>query len=386
MPWQNQGGGGGGPWGGGGGSGGGGGQGPWGRGPGGGGGQRPPDLEELLRRSQDRMKSMLPGGFGGPIGIAVVGVLIVVGWLLSGFYTVQPNEVGVPLVFGKARGITQPGFNWNWPAPIGSVEKPRITTINRLEIGGRAEGETTGAVLAESLMLTGDENIIDIRFNVQWQIEPDPYKFLFNISDPDGTIKNAAEAAIREIIGQTPFEFALTVGRAEVETRTKELIQNILNSYGTGVTVTQVALQGVDPPSAVVAAFRDVQAARADKDRAINEAQAYFNRVTQEAEGEAQKIIKAAEAYKEQKIAIATGDAQRFISVYDQYKLAKIITERRIYLETMEGIMQNMRKVLLDSSGSGTGGGAVPYLPLNELLRQSAPAAPAASGSQGVSQ
>jgi len=373
MPWQNQ-GGGGGPWGGGGGNGGG--QGPWGRGPG---GQRPPDLEELLRRSQDRMKSLLPGGFGGARGMAVVAVLIVAGWMLSGFYTVQPNEVGVPLIFGKAQGLTQPGFNWNWPAPIGGVEKPKVTTINRVEVGGRPDGgEASGSVLAESLMLTGDENIIDIRFNVQWQIS-EPYKYLFNIGDPDGTIKNAAEAAIREIIGQTPFEFALTVGRAEVESRTQELIQTILESYGAGMLVTQVALQNVDPPSAVVAAFRDVQAARADKERAVNEAQSYFNQALQSAEGQAQQFIKEGEAYKEQKIAIATGDAQRFISVYDQYKLAKTITERRIYLETMEVIMRNMRKVLIDSNGSGSGSGAVPYLPLNELLRQPAPPATGAN-------
>jgi modulator of FtsH protease HflK len=358
MPWQNQ-SGGGGPWGGGGGGGGG----PWGRGP----GQRPPDLEELLRRSQDRMKSYIPGGFGSARGIAIVVVLVIAGWLLTGVYTVQPNEVGVPLVFGKAQEPTGPGVHWNMPAPIGHVEKPEVTSIKRVEIGGRADssGVSSDTLRAESLMLTGDENIIDIHFNVQWQIN-DPYLYLFHIRDPDTTIKSVAEAAMREIIGQTQFEYALTAGRAEIEARSKELIQRILDSYGSGIIVTQVALLAVDPPAQVVESFRDVQAARADKEATVNEAQKYFNNITQDAEGRAQKTIKAAEAYREQKIAIATGDAQRFLSVYQQYKQSKDITERRIYLETMEQIMRNMRKILIEPSA---GSGAVPYLPLNELLR-----------------
>src|SRR5215475_9495830 len=378
MPWQNQ-GGGGGPWGG------GGGPGPWGRGPS---GQRPPDLEELLRRSQDRVKRYMPGGVGSGRGIAIIAVLVIAGWLLSGFYTVQPNEVGVRMIFGKVQDITGPGFNWNLPAPIGSVEKPEVTTIKRTEIGGRADmgGESSTALLAESLMLTGDENIIDIHFNVQWKIgekADDPIHYLFNIKDPEAMVKSVSEAAMREIIGQTQFEYALTVGRAEIETRSKELIQSILDSYGAGIVVTQVALQNVDPPADVVEAFRDVQAARANKEQKVNEAQKYYNQVTQEAGGRAQQIIKGAEAYKEQKIAIATGDAQRFLSVYNQYTQAKEITERRIYLETMEQIMQNMRKILVDTATGGSG--AVPYLPLDQLLRQppaAQPPAPAAGTSQ----
>jgi len=378
MPWQNQ-GGGGGPWGG------GGGPGPWGRGPS---GQRPPDLEELLRRSQDRVKRYMPGGFGSGRGIVIIAVLVIAGWLLSGFYTVQPNEVGVRMIFGKVQDITGPGFNWNMPAPIGSVEKPEVTTIKRTEIGGRADmgGESSTALLAESLMLTGDENIIDIHFNVQWKIgekADDPIHYLFNIKEPEAMVKSVSEAAMREIIGQTQFEYALTVGRAEIETRSKDLIQSILDSYGAGIVVTQVALQNVDPPADVVEAFRDVQAARANKEQKVNEAQKYYNQVTQEAGGRAQQIIKGAEAYKEQKIAIATGDAQRFLSVYNQYTQAKEITERRIYLETMEQIMQNMRKILVDTATGGSG--AVPYLPLDQLLRQppaAQPPAPAAGTSQ----
>jgi membrane protease subunit HflK len=376
MPWQNQ-GGGGGPWGG----GGGGGQGPWGRGPGG--GQRPPDFEELLRRSQDRVKRYVPGGFGSSRGILLIGALVITGWLLSGFYTVQPDELGVPIIFGAAQAPTSPGWHWNPPAPIGSVEKPKVTVINRTQIGGRAETGTSQSseVLAESLMLTGDENIIDIEFTVQWQIR-DAIQYLFEIDSPEATIKNAAEAAMREIIGQTPLEYALSgAGRQALEQRTEETLQRILDSYGTGVTVTQVATQRVDAPAAVVEAFRDVQAAAADKVRAENEAQADYNRITQQAEGEAQRVIKEAEAYRDQKVAIATGDAQRFVAVYDQYKQSKDVTERRMYLETMERIMKGINKVLIENQG---GLGAVPYLPLNELMRRPVPVEPppAAGGSQ----
>ncbi len=379
MPWQNQ-SGGGGPWGG--GSGGGGG-GPWGRGPS---GQRPPDLEELLRRSQDRMKSFIPGGFGSARGIAIVVILVIAGWMLTGFYTVQPDEVGIPLIFGKAYDQKAPGVHWNVPAPIGHVEKPKVTAINKVEIGGHAEnvGSGTDAQLAESLMLTGDANIIEIQANVQWQIS-DPYLYLFNIREPDITIKNATEAALREIVGQTQFEYALQKdGRAAIEDGSKELIQRILDLYGAGIIVTQVALQNVGPPVQVVDSFRDVQAAGADRVTANNEAQKYYNTVTQGAEGQAQQTIKDAEAYKEQKIALATGDAQRFLSVYNQYKLAKEITQRRIYLETMEQIMQKMRKILIEP-----GAGTVPYLPLDQLLRQpqtTTPASPEAPNTAGASQ
>jgi membrane protease subunit HflK len=304
--------------------------------------------------------------------------------MLTGFYTVQPSEVGVPLIFGKAQAKTEPGFHWNFPAPIGHVEKPEVTSIKRIEIGGGAGSVGSDTLPAESLMLTGDENIIDIHFNVQWQIN-DPYLYLFNIDDPDTTVKNVAEAAMREIIGQMQFEIALTTGRQEIEAKCKDLIQRILDTYGAGVIVTQVALQSVDPPADVVAAFRDVQAARADKENKVNEAQKYYNQVTQEAEGQAQKTIKAAEAYKEQKIAVATGDAQRFLSVYAQYKVDEDVTRRRIYLETMEQIMQKMRKVLIEpNAGSGT----VPYLPLDQLLRQQQQSAPATTpeSSAGASQ
>ena len=364
MPWQDK-GGGGGPRGG--------GQGPWGRGPG---GNRPPDIEEFLRRGQDRFKRFLPGGFGSGRSLLFIVIAAIALWLASGFYRVEPEEQGVAMIFGRWVATTQPGLNYNLPAPIGSVETPKVTRVNRVEVGFRSGLELgkPGAardIPAESLMLTGDENIIDIQFVVFWQIK-DPGQYLFNIRDPDETVKNVAESAMREIIGQTGFELARTQGRAENEQRTLALMQRILDSYGAGIVVSQVEMQKVDPPEATIEAFRDVQAARADKERAVNEAQAYYNEVTKRAEGDAQRIVKDAEGYKAEKIAIAKGDAQRFISVYDQYLLAKDITMRRIYLETMEKVMQGMTKVLLDTP-VGTVGGAVPYLPLDELIKRGQP-------------
>jgi modulator of FtsH protease HflK len=375
MPWQDK-GGGGGPWGG--------GQGPWGRGPG---GQRPPDIEEFLRRGQDRFKRMLPGGFGSGRSLLFIIVVAIALWLASGFYRVQPEEQGVAMIFGRWVATTQPGLNYNLPAPIGSVETPKVTRVNRVEVGFRSGSEpgqpgSARDVTAESLMLTGDENIIDIQFVVFWQIK-NAGEYLFNIRDPDETVKNVAESAMREIIGQTAFELARTQGRAETQERTLDLMQKILDSYGAGIVVTQVEMQKVDPPEATIEAFRDVQAARADKERAVNEAQAYYNEITKKAEGEAQRIIKDAEGYKAEKIAIAKGDAQRFISVYDQYLLSKDITMRRIYLETMEKVMRDMNKVLVETPAA-TGGGAVPYLSLNELIKRGSSRPSAQGGGAAV--
>ena len=363
MPWQNQ--GGGGPWGG--------GQGPWGRGPSGG-GQRPNDIEEILRRGQDRLKGWLPGGMGGRRGLIFIALAALALWLASGFYRVDANEQGVAMIFGKWVATTGPGLNYNLPAPIGSVETPMVDFENRVEIGFRsaADGTSTRDISAESLMLTGDENIIDIQFVVLWKIG-DAGEYLFSVRDPDETVKAVSEAAMREIIGQSDFESTRTKGRAEVESRTQELIQHVLDSYNAGIVITSLQLQKVDPPDAVIEAFRDVQAARADKERSVNEAQAYYNEITQRAEGAAQQVIKAGEAYKAEKILIATGDAQRFLSVYDQYAKNKELTERRIYLETMEDVMHGMNKVLVDGA---PGGGTLPYLSLNELMKlQSQPPA-----------
>ena len=386
MPWQNQ-GGGGGPWGGGGGSGGGG-PSPWGRG---GGGIQPPDLEELIRKGQDRFKKLMPGGGASPRAIVLIVLVGIAVWLASGFYRVQPEEQGVAMIFGRWVNTTQPGLNYNLPAPIGHVEKPQVTRLHRVEVGFRAAGATGrgGArsdVSQESLMLTGDENIIDIQFVVFWRIK-DAGEYLFNIRNPEQTVKNAAEAAMREVVGKSNFEFARTQGRGKIQDETRTLIQHILDAYGSGILVAQVEMQKVDPPRSVIDAFRDVQAARADKERAVNEAQAYFNEQTQRAEGEVEKVVRGAEGYKEARIAEATGAASRFLAVYEQYKQDKDITRRRMYLETMEEVLSGMDKVLIEP-GAG-GGGVVPYLPLNELTKPRAPGGgqgPGAGQGSGVGQ
>jgi len=298
-------------------------------------------------------------------------VLIV--WFAFGIYRVQPEEQGVELVFGKWTETTTPGLHYNWPAPIGHVETPKVTRVNRVEVGFRtgydpSRGTSSRDVSQESLMLTGDENIIDIQFVAFWIIN-DAGKYLFHIRNPEETVQNAAESAMREIIGKTTFEFARTQGRAKIELEARQLMQQILDLYGAGIQITQVEMQRVDPPGSVIEAFRDVQAARADKERAINEAQAYYNEVTQKAGGAAERVIKEAEAYKAEKIAVAQGEAQRFTEIYVQYAQARDITRRRIYLETMERILGDMNKVLVE--GGATASGTVPYLPLTELLNRS---------------
>jgi len=370
MPWSNQGGGGwqsGGP------------QGPWGRGPG---GPQPPDLEELLRRSQQRMKQIIPGGVSGARGFALVAILVIAVWAASGFYRVLPDEQGVELVFGKWEATTPPGLNYNFPAPIGEVYTPKVTFVNRVEIGYRDEGGTSGVgrqVPTESLMLTGDENIIDINFVVNWIIK-DAGLFLFNIRYPEQTVKDVAESAMREVIGRKDLGFLLTQGRNVVEVETLDLMQRILDEYGAGVQVTQVQLQKVDPPAAVIDAYRDVQAAKADKERFVNQAQAYRNSILPVAQGEAEKLRQEAEAYKQEAINRALGEASRFSAVYDQYAQAKDVTKRRIYIETMQEILHNMSKIIVDTSG-GTQG-ILPYLPLPELGKPpaQAPAAASATG------
>jgi membrane protease subunit HflK len=338
---------------------------------------QPPDLDDLIRKGQERFKKMIPGGGASPRAIALVVLVGIAVWLASGFYRVQPEEQGVAMIFGRWVNTTQPGLNYNLPAPIGHVEKPQVTRLHRVEVGFRTgapvgRGDARRDISQESLMLTGDENIIDIQFVVFWRIK-DAGQYLFNIRNPEQTVKNAAEAAMREVVGKNAFEFARTQGRGKISDETRALIQHILDTYGSGILVAQVEIQKVDPPRSVIDAFRDVQAARADKERAVNEAQAYFNEQTQRAEGEVEKVVREAEGYKEAKIAEATGAAQRFLSVYEQYKLEKDITRRRMYLETMEEVLSGMDKVLIEQ-GAG-GGGVVPYLPLQELTKPRAPGA-----------
>ncbi len=331
-----------------------GGGGPWGQRPSGGRGE----FEELVRNMQNRGKRFLPGGFGGIKGILLIlGVLLVV-WLASGIYRVDTNEQGVEVVFGRWVNTTTPGLGYNWPSPIGEVFTPTVTEIQQFNIG------TTNA---QSLMLTGDENIIDVKFVVKWKID-DAGKYLFNIADPEGTTRNVAESAMRQVIGQTPLATALAEGRDEVEQSTLLLMQEMLDDYGAGVEIRQIELQSVDPPSAVIDAFRDVQAARADQERSINEAQAYQNQIVPVARGDSQRMIQEAEAYKEQVINTAEGDAARFTSVYNEFILARDVTTRRLYIETMEIVLKDMEKIIIDT-GAMDGQGVVPYLPLDQLRR-----------------
>jgi membrane protease subunit HflK len=342
---------------------------PWGSPPGGGG--TPPDLEELLRRSQDGLRQILPSGFGGR-GFLILGLLVVVAWLSSGFYTVGPNEIGLNLIFGRYQGKTQAGLNFNLPAPIGSIVKLPVTDRNSIDIGFREEGgavrrrgnqPTAPDAPEESLMLTGDENIADVKFRVVWQIDPvRPEDFAFNVADPQTTVKAVAESAMREIVGQSQIQKILTADRKLIEPACQQLMQKILDDYHSGVQVVQVLLLSVDPPASVIAAFRDVTAAQQDLQRFRNEAEAYANQVVPEARGAAARILQEAEAYREQTVAEARGQAARFDQIYDQYKRAPAITRQRLYLETMERILGGSDKVILDESKSA--GGVAPYIPL----------------------
>jgi membrane protease subunit HflK len=380
MPWSNQ-GDGGGPWGKKPGSGpsdpkgsgpkGPGGNGPWGGGPSGN-GQGPQGLDQLFQQGQDQLKNLMPDGPMSSRGASLIGALAVVGWMATGLYIVHPDEIGLNLVFGRYEGSTQPGLNYNWPAPVGSVIKPRVTAVNTTDVGVGVNDNRTGRGDASSLMLTGDENIVYVDFAVQWQINPaKAADYAFNIRNPQGSIRAVAEAAMREVIGRRNIQLVLTTDRSAIEAEVKLLIQDVLNNYKAGVEVRLVQLQKVDPPGQVLEAFRDVQAARQDQDRLRNEAETYASRVVPEARGEAARIVQEAEAYRERVVAEANGQASRFTQVYDEYKKAPDVTRQRIYLETLEKVMGNIDKVIIDRD---TGQGVVPYMALPELKRnQGAP-------------
>ena len=348
---------------------------PWGSPPGGGGngsgrgGQRPPNIDEVIEKFQKIINNFIPGGKSGGSKPIVFGlILLIVLWAFSGLYRVLPDEQGVVLRFGKFVSTTQPGLNYHIPYPVETVLTPKVTKVNRIDVGFRAasdSGRTSGVgdVPEESLMLTGDENIVNIDFSVFWVIK-DAGKFLFKIQDPQGTVKAAAETAMREVIAKSRIQPILTEGRSIIETETQEIIQNILDEYNSGIQVTQVQTQKADPPDQVIDAFRDVQAARADMERSKNEAQAYANDVIPRARGEAQKILQAAEAYKKEVVAKAEGEASRFVAIYNEYAKAKEVTKKRMHLETMEKVLADINKIIIDKNA---GSGVVPYLPLKEL-------------------
>lgn len=365
-------------------------RGPWGRGsPNGTGRVRPPDLRDIWRRSQMRMRRLVPGGAMTAGGIAIVFISLVAIWLLSGIYFVTAREQGIVLRFGKYVAHTPPGINYHLPWPIETVETPEVTTVNQITIGYRIgaaandESELEDA-REESLMLTGDENIVDVNFTVSWVIK-DAAGYLFDVDNPPQTIKAVAESAMREVVGQTQIEPILTQDRAPIENEVRELMQKTLDSYRAGVTITQVQMQKADTPGEVIDAYRDVQAARADQERMRNEAEAYANRIIPEARGKAAKIVQDAEAYRQQVIAEAEGEAKRFLSVYAEYRKAPDVTRRRMYLETMSAILAPMNKVMLDQ---GPGRSVVPYLPLPGLDKRTPsvsviePASPAAASPQ----
>jgi membrane protease subunit HflK len=375
MPWNQ----GGGPWGGGGNNSGGngGGGGPWGRGPGGG---RPgPDFEEMIRKGQERLKKAVPPGrFSSGTGLMVVAALGLVAWMATGIYRVNPDEQGVVLRFGKWVDTTEPGLRYHLPYPIETVMLPKVTKINQLQLGFRSAVDTrfeqrqgaTRDVPEESRMLTGDENIVEADFTVFWQIK-DAGKFLFNVRDAEGTVKVAAESSMRDVIGRSPIQSALSDKRQPIADAAKVELQRLLDSYDAGILVTQVQLQKVEPPAAVIDAFNDVQRARADQERARNEAEAYRNDIIPRARGEVEKLVQEAEAYKEQVVNQAEGEVKRFLALYNAWKQAADVTERRLYLETMEEIMKGAPKVIIDPSAKGAQG-VIPYMALPELKKPQA--------------
>ena len=355
-------------------------QSPWGSPPGGGNGDgfrrgpTPPDIDEIIKNIQDKIKRFFPGGSasgGKPIVFGLVILLII--WALSGLYRVLPDEQGVVLRFGKFVKTTQPGLNYHLPFPVEGVLTPKVTKVNRMDIGFRSERDSgfgssgVADVPEESLMLTGDENIVNIDFSVFWVIK-DAGKFLFKIQDPPATVKAAAETAMREVIAKSKLQSILTEGRSKIEIETQDIAQGLLDEYESGIQITQVQTQKADPPDEVIDAFRDVQAARADMERSKNEAEAYANDVIPRARGEAAKILQEAEAYKKQVVAAAEGEASRFLAIYTEYAKAKEVTQERMYLETMEKVLADIDKVIIDKNA---GSGVVPYLPLPELKKRS---------------
>jgi len=369
----------GGPWGGGGSNGDGG-----NRGGGGGGGRKPegegpqiPEIEEIMKKGQEQLRVLMGGrgggdrggpggGSGGPMltrGTLGLGALAAVAlWAFASFYTVKPEEQSVELFLGEFSSIGQPGLNFA-PWPVVSAEVIPVTREQTMDIGVGARGSDAG------LMLTGDENIVDIDFQVVWNIN-DPAKFLFNLRDPQQTISVVSESAMREIVAQSELSPILNRDRESIATRLLDLIQLTLDSYDSGVTIIRVNFDKADPPDTVIAAFRDVQAAEQERDRLQKQADAYANRVLAGARGEAAQVLEQAEAYRAQVVNEAEGEASRFSAVLEEYLKAPDVTRRRLYIETMEEVLGNVDKIILDSDATGGAGqGVVPYLPLNELRR-----------------
>ncbi len=348
------------------------GQGPWGNGGNNnsGGSKQPPqpDIDELIRKSRDQFKQF----FGNDNKKSLL-ILILVGlvlWLSTGIYTIEPGEVGVVKRFGAYSRKTEPGINYHIPKPFEEVVKVPVEQINTINIGFRSF--TTGRlnkdnkVLEESLMLTVHRNIAEVPFAINWKVSS-PEDFLFNVRDPGATIKSVAESGMREIVARNTFGDVIAGGKDRIAHEAKDIMQEMLDDYNAGILITQLNMRDVQPPAEVVDAFIDVEDAKQDRDKAIEQARAYQNDVIPRARGEAQKILEQARAYKQEVTAKAEGEADRFTSIYDKYKVAKDVTRKRMYLETMEEVLKGKDKILLDNKG---GSGVLPYLPINELNKQ----------------
>ncbi len=371
MPWSNQ-NGGGGPWGGG---GGGNNQGPWGQGPqpprgGGGGGNRPPDLEEIIRRGQDRLKNAIPGGGGGssPAVLGLIGVGVLALWLFQSVYTIQPDERGIELRFGQPKDeVSMPGLHFHfWP-----FETVEIATIveRQINIGGGGQQGTQG------LMLTGDQNIVDVQFSLLYSVT-DPAAYLFNVANPEDTLRQLAESAMREVVGRRPAQDVFRDNREAIANEVSDVIQSTLETYGAGMSVNTVSIEDAAPPAQVADAFDEVQRAEQDEDRFVEEANQYANQQLGQARGQAAQLREEASAYRDQVVNTAEGEAQRFVAIYNEYELAPEVTRKRMFLETMEGVFRDSSKFIVEQTN---GQGVVPYLPLPEVNRR-------AQGQQGQTQ
>ncbi len=344
------------------------------------------NIENLFGKKGANLKGKIPNNIGGWPVFLSIGILILLIWLATGFYKVEPDEQGVVLRFGKWVRSETPGLHYHLPAPIERALTPKVTFVYRTEIGYRsindtpvramrnrirtraANPDTSQDVTSESLMLTGDENIIDIDFAVLWVIK-DAGKFLFKVRDPEGTVKQSAESAMREVIGRTDLIPALTGGRQKISQDVQTLLQQMLDDYGTGIEITKVDIQDSSPPEAVIDAFNDVQRARADLVRLRNQAESYRNKILPEARGQAEQIIQNAEAYKQRVINLSEGEASRFKAVLDAYRTAPKPTRDRMYLETIEQVLKDHPKLVFDSARNMQG--VLPYLPVNQLNKKS---------------
>ncbi len=330
------------------------------------------DLEALLRKARKNFDQYIPSGGNPNNGRTItIGLLIALAlWIISGLYFIQPNQNGVVLTFGKyTRTDAVPGPKWRMPWPIQTVNVVDVTTERRIQIGYNLDdrdysSNQSSNAHQESLMLTGDENIVDINFVVLWRVG-NAKDFLYSVRDPEDTISMVAASTMREIIGQTPIQSALTDARTQIQDDAKNLMQKLLDDYHSGVVINNVQLQKVDPPAAVVDAFNDVQRARQEKEGLRNKAEAYRNDIIPRAKGEAVKMRQDAEAYKQQVVSKATGDASRFNSVYAAYKNAPDVTSERMYLETLEQIVKSTKTIVLGNKDSNV----LPYLPLNDLKK-----------------